>query len=223
MMKKALLLLLVIVNCLGMGIPVAAHVDLTTEKGALLQVYTQQELESTVFTMDKFHQAWSEDELRLFLMADKAQQEPSTYEFMSYDISDSELQDVYSAMEVLAATSPGLAYYFSLVYWRYREDSYYGANTISLTLVPTEVTENNRDREVTLASWTLVKAMCQDSPHWYNEGSLQQQYDCHALGEALGQDVGDWDLEPIRKDTGLIQFAVNRCNPEGEPVLNPNG
>lgn len=81
---------------------------------------------------------------------------------------------------------------------------------------PTDVTKNNHDLEVTMASWALVKAGCGSSQYWTNEGSLEQQFRCHALGEIwYPGEVGDWDLEPIRPDVGLIEFAINKCTPTG--------
>ena len=78
--------------------------------------------------------------------------------------------------------------------------------------------KNTNDKEEALAAWALVKDACDSSRYWTNEGSLSQQFLCHFYGEiahraGLCEAVGDWDLEPIRPNTGLFQFAINKCNP----------
>ena len=100
--------------------------------------------------------------------------------------------------------------------FRSDDDDYYD-DLISLKLVPTSVMKNTNDKEEALAAWALVKDACDSSRYWTNEGSLSQQFLCHFYGEiahraGLCEAVGDWDLEPIRPNTGLFQFAINKCN-----------
>lgn len=81
------------------------------------------------------------------------------------------------------------------------------ATVFSLALLPVSAT-----------SIPEVENACDSSRYWTNEGSLSQQFLCHFYGEiahraGLCEAVGDWDLEPIRPNTGLFQFAINKCNP----------
>lgn len=190
--------------------------DTKKSKEVILYEHTAENSDPVAFTMDLFNETFSRDDVKIMIKADKAAHSPATYEYKQIVVTDDEINAFYAKVEALAARAPYVGYYFSRRYWRFRDDIYYGPNTISLTLVPTDVTKNNRDLEVTMASWALVKAECGSSQYWTNERSLEQQFRCHALGEIYYPgDVGDWDLEPIRPYVGLIEFALNKCNPTG--------
>jgi len=167
-----------------------------------------------VFTMDLFEQTYTRQDVANMIAVEKAKESPASNQYRTFTASESEIDEFYRNVEAIAARTPALTYYFSNVYWRFRSDDYYGPNTLSLTLRPTSVTRNNRDLEVTMASWALVKAECGSSRYWTNERSLEQQFRCHALGEIYYPgDVGDWDLEPIRPYGSLFEYAINMCNP----------
>ena len=190
------------------------------EFDVILYQYSQKELESTVFTMELFNSMVTREEVAKMIALNKAANSESTYAYRSFDATESEISEFYAELEELAASGPALNYYFSNVYWRMRTDVHYGANTISLTLVPNDVIKNDNLGTHTAAAWALVKAECGSSDKWTNESSLKKQFECHALGETaarlgLCEDVGDWDLEPIRPDVSLFDFVRNKCNPTG--------
>lgn len=208
-----LLMIILLNNMMSFAMPVS---DKKTQEDAILYEYTDGNTEPVVFTMDLFNETFTREDVKNMLKADKAAKFPASYEYKQVVVTDAEIDAFYGKVEALAAREPYVGYYFSRRYWRFRTDAYYGPNTISLTLVPTDVTKNNHDLEITMASWALVKAECGSSQYWTNEGSLEQQFRCHALGEIwYPGEVGDWDLEPIRPDVGLIEFAINKCNPTG--------
>ena len=216
-MKKKITSMLSIVMLLTMLFPTLTAFAYSPQinDGIILEEYSLADSD-IVFTMELFEETYTRQDVANMIALKKANESPETYQYRNIAVSEAEIDEVYENMEALAARSPGINYYFSNIYWQYRTDSYYGPNTISLTLVTTEATRNNREVEVTMAAWALVKAQCSSSPHWTNEGSLEQQFRCHALGEIwYSGDVGNWDLEPIRPDVGLIEYAVNKCNPTG--------
>lgn len=216
MKKKILMVSSVVTLCLCTPILSAASEPENDMMGAVVYEYAVQDSETVVFTMDLFNETYTRADVADFVKLEKAKSSAATNEYRSYTVSEEEIDAVYERMEQIAARAPALNYYFSRVYWQFRTDSYYGPNTISLTLVPTNVTKNNNYLDVTMASWALVKAECRNSQYWTNERSMEQQFCCHALGEIYYPgDVGYWDLEPIRPYKSLIEYAVNRCNPVG--------
>ena len=167
-----------------------------------------------VFTMELFEQTYTRQDVANMIAVKKAKEAPASSQYRTFTASETEIDEFYRNVKSIAARTPALTYYFRNVYWQFRDDVYYGPDTLSLTLKPTEVTRNNHDLEVTMVSWALVKAECEDSRYWTNEESLKQQFRCHALGEIwYPGDVGDWDLEPIRPYGGLLDYAINMCNP----------
>ncbi|MFR8687871.1 MAG: DUF2599 domain-containing protein [Bacteroides fragilis] len=171
-----------------------------------------------VLTMEMFNEAFTRDDVINILAADKANGMASTYAYVPVTVTEAEIQEFYAKIEAIVARAPALSYYFSNYYWWTRDDDDYYDDLISLKLVPTSVMKNTNDKEEALAAWALVKDACDSSRYWTNEGSLSQQFLCHFYGEiahraGLCEAVGDWDLEPIRPNTGLFQFAINKCNP----------
>lgn len=215
-MKRMLSLLLSFVILASFVIPASASfISIDSGTDIVLEEYPLDDSD-IVFTMELFNQTYTRQDVANMIAVEKAKEAPASNQYRTFTATDTEIDEFYEDVEALAASSPALIYYFNRVYWRMRGDEYYGPNTITLTLEPTEVTKNNRYLDVTMASWALVKAECGNSQYWTNEGSLEQQFRCHALGEIwYPGDIGDWDLEPIRPNVGLIEYAINKCNPTG--------
>lgn len=215
-MKRTISFFLSLVVLASLSVPAFASdssISLAPEKDIILEEYSLADSD-IVFTMELFEQTYTRQDVANMIAVKKAKEAPVSNQYHTFTASDAEINEFYRNVEAVAARAPALSYYFRNVYWRLRTDPYYGPNTISLTLETTEATRKNRDLEVTMASWALVKAECGNSQYWTNEGSLEQQFRCHALGEIwYPGDVGDWDLEPIRPNAGLFEYVINKCNP----------
>lgn len=192
----------------------------TETEGQIAYMYSQDEMDRTVFTMDMFNEYYTREDVANMVMAEKATSvEPSNEyrSYSSYAVTEQEIEDFYANMEAIAARAPSLSYYFSNVYWQMRSVPTYG-NTPTLTLVPTDIIHNDPDQNHRAAAWLLVKKTCGSSDKWTNEASISKQFDCHYMGEVLAYrgvigPVGNWDIEPIRPAYGAFTYTVNKCNP----------
>ena len=192
-MKKLISVLLSTATVFSLALlPVSATSIPEVESAAILEQPQLTNEDAHVLTMEMFNEAFTRDDVINILAADKANGMASTYAYVPVTVTEAD--------------------------WWTRDDDDYYDDLISLKLVPTSVMKNTNDKEEALAAWALVKDACDSSRYWTNEGSLSQQFLCHFYGEiahraGLCEAVGDWDLEPIRPNTGLFQFAINKCNP----------
>lgn len=185
----------------------SSAIDLTSEK-------TQDEIVTkSQITMDTIQETFSSDEVKILLSIQKAQEATPTNQFVHYSITDSEVEEFYKNVYENVTRAPGLAYYFSRIYWRMRYCDDYGKDVVTLTMVPTDYMKAHTLAEEVAAVWLLVKAEHSSSQYWTNEVSIERQFSCHALGERWLGDVGEWDIEPIRPATGLAQTILAKCNP----------
>ena len=218
-MKKLISVLLSTATVFSLALlPESATSIPEVESAAILEQPQLTNEDAHVLTMEMFNEAFTRDDVINILAADKANGMASTYAYVPVTVTEAEIQEFYAKIEAIVARAPALSYYFSNYYWWTRDDDDYYDDLISLKLVPTSVMKNTNDKEEALAAWALVKDACDSSRYWTNEGSLSQQFLCHFYGEiahraGLCEAVGDWDLEPIRPNTGLFQFAINKCNP----------
>lgn len=214
-MKKRFFTLMVVFAMMLPSVFAMNFQALSTESvDVILHQYTEEELNSVVFTMDLFNSAFSREDVANKIALNKATASSPTNLYVHYSATEKEIDDYYAKMEAIALAERPLSYYFSNVYWRTRN------GVVTLTLVPTSaMKEGNPDGYNTAPAWLLVERECENSSLWTNASSLNKQFYCHAQGEILrlrgiiDEDVGDWDLEPHRSDTFYFDFVANRCNP----------
>ena len=148
------------------------------------------------------------------LEVQNAQLSPNTNDILHYEVTEEQLERFYEDVAAFV-TVHVLEDFFSSSTWTWRYSADYGEEIVSLTLKPTDYMLSHTLAEEVAAVWVLVVERHSHSKYWENEGSLEQQFYCHALGEKYGHssEDGTWDLEPIRPDVGLIEMALAECNP----------
>lgn len=100
-------------------------------------------------------------------------------------------------------SSLAISMYFDYAAWITRD------GIVSLSLDPKDNVRFHRDTKT--AAWGIVKSPTQgfgSSPNWYNEVSLEAQYDCH-FDFATFKDY--WNLEPSSTSMTYWEAVLNGC------------